>query len=71
MKNKEILTALEYVIYQDVKQKFVANSCDIEEARLIMKSVYCRFLENYLEYETLKSISKQDGETENEKDGNV
>lgn len=52
----EIATALEYVIYQDARAKFTANNMDVGQAKMIMRAVYSRFLEDYVEFNTLSRL---------------
>ena len=54
--SNEITTALEYVIYQEARGKFAANGIDVTQAKTIMKAVYSRFLEDYVEFNTLSRL---------------
>lgn len=56
MENKELLTALECIITKYAQSQFAMNGIGTASARLIMKSVFCNFLEDYVESDTLQRV---------------
>ena len=55
MEQKELLTVpLEMLITKYAQSQFSMNGIGAAQARLVMKSVYCNFLEDYVEADTLQ-----------------
>lgn len=63
MEPKELLTVpLEMLITRYARSQFFMNGIGAAEARLIMKAVYCNFLEGYVEADTLQRTVINDPE---------
>ena len=55
MEQKELLTVpLEMLVTKYAQSQFSMNGIGAAQARLIMKAVYCNFLEDYVEADTLQ-----------------
>lgn len=55
MEKNELLTVpLEMLITRFARSQFLMNGIGAAQARLIMKAVYCNFLEDYVEADTLQ-----------------